>query len=315
MKLRVLITLLVIIGLVCSLVWWLQQPAVAEKEAAASLVSSSKAAESKISGGSPASNATKPEIVFESPVNRSGKNQPVTITQKGVNPTAQSLTTKSSKGIQFATAPAGAKEYLLGRIPIINKAEGNGRRGMPTDDNFDLEPPLVYNFLDLSVLANGGSMTDSISKLQAPGAYYIVDVGGVPVQGMAVLSNGAGGFMVPAVGTGSSKAAEISGAMKYLAGLDAVQKGYYEAHLFNFNAFVSASEPRVLAIWLKSNSDGPDLIYTLSTSTTGLNPRASSVSPNTLFTVDEFRTVAGTIALQQIADRNAAAAARGTPTQ
>ena len=291
MKLRVLITLLVIIGLVCGLVWWLQQPTEAAKEAVSSLVASPKSADTIENGSSSQSNPSKPEIVFVAPVT---KNDPVAESSSNSGPTnlaqiskpnGSSLAGLSKKGLNFGVPSEEIRQFASTLLPSIGK-----RHNLTSLESLQLEGPLpIYDLY--STLAKGGSPSDAAFQNSY---YYLVDDSGNAIDGF-----GAAARISSVVSTyPTSSYGLIKTGLQNLGGQEQVQAGSYEARLALFGDVTQA-------IWLKSATGDSDLYYVIRRVTS-----QPPIQAGTLLSAGDFLGVVGSI----VQNRAAAVMSRGRAT-
>jgi len=121
-------------------------------------------------------------------------------------------------------------------------------------------PHLVYDLRAEAIARGGGLETATLSGLR-----YLVEDGNRTVAAAEVSLDGAGSATVLANLNYGPYVQATAQALTEVATLTAVAAGSYEVRLLRFAAIY------LMALWLRSDSGGADIIYPLAPAPTGLN--------------------------------------------
>lgn len=122
------------------------------------------------------------------------------------------------------------------------------------------QPHLVYDLRAEAIAGGGGLETATLSGLR-----YLVEDGSTPVAAAEVSMDGTGSATALANLNYGPYVQATAEALTEVATLTAVAAGLYEVRLLRFAAIY------LMALWLRSDSGGADIIYPLAPAPTGLN--------------------------------------------
>jgi hypothetical protein len=227
--------------------------------------------------------AAKPSAIANA-LARQKDNEPST--NVSADPTA--ATAPSGKIVHLASAPSEYNNFAVADIPRISKL----RHLSP--DGIQLEQPIPYYAASSNVkaiLAQGGNYSDAPFK---DNYYYIMDdSSGAAVYGFDVGPDFNGGGGLREYGGGPSSAAQIRDGLQYLAGLPQVKAGAFETSMMSVDDIV--------AFWLKSQSGGDDLFYTLTPIIGGGNQ--PNIPSTTLLTGKDFQSIVSAVMAARVASQ------------
>jgi hypothetical protein len=163
--------------------------------------------------------------------------------------------------LHFATEPPknGAVLVQQGLDRLAVRKSPLSGRGLDFSKLQVQQPHAVYDLRADAIANNGG-----LASATASGFRYLVDAGGTHVAAAEVVPNAAGTATLLANLNYGRFVEATARAMTQVAKLAPVSAGSYEVRLLRCSAIA------LMALWLKSDSGGDDIIYPLAPAPGGL---------------------------------------------
>jgi hypothetical protein len=178
-----------------------------------------------------------------------------------MNPISRFESKETNMPLHFATEPPknGAALVEQGLTRLSKRPNVLSGRGVDFTKLQVQQPHAVYDLRADAVAAGGG-----LASATASGVRYMVDAGGTHVAAAEVVANPSGtGTILANLNYGRFVEATAR-AMTQTATLAAVSTGSYEVRLLRFSAIA------LMALWLKPDAAGSDIIYPLDPAPAGL---------------------------------------------
>lgn len=188
--------------------------------------------------------------------------------------------------IHFVGAPTNGTQLVVeGLTRLSARKSPLSGRGLDFSALQLTEPHAVYD-LRADVVAAGGGLESASTT----GVRYLVYGGGAPVAAAEVHVDAQGNAALLANLNYGPYVEATAQALTQVAKLQAVTAGSYEARVLRFSAIA------LMALWLKSESGGPDIVYPLAPAPPGLQAEQP-------YAVDAFLAAIRPLAQQRAANR------------
>ena len=174
--------------------------------------------------------------------------------------------------IRFAAAPPNGTETVRAGLDRMALRENKPPALRAVDLNaVTLDPPHAIYDLHAEEIASGGGLETA----NATGFRYLVAANGGSIAAAEVLTDANGkAALLANLNYGPFVEATAKG-FAQVASLDAVSRGNYEARVLRFSAI------GLMAIWLKADAGGADIIYPLA-------PAPPMLTANQSYTAEAF---------------------------
>lgn len=173
--------------------------------------------------------------------------------------------------IHFATEPINGTALVeKGLSRVAARTSPLSARGVDFSA-LQVQPPHAVYDLRADVVAHGGGLESA----RASGFRYLVGAGGANIAAAEVLADATGTATLLANLNYGPFVEATARALSQVATLTSVSAGSYEVRLLRFSAIA------LLALWLKPDSGGADIIYPLA-------PAPAGVQAEHPYSADEF---------------------------
>lgn len=173
--------------------------------------------------------------------------------------------------LHFATEPKNGTALVQNALNKL-ATRPSPLSGRALDFNaLQVQPPHAVYDLRADAIANGGGLASA----KASGFRYLVETGGANIAAAEVLADAGGNATLLANVNYGPYVEATARALAQVATLSAVGAGSYEVRLLRFSAIA------LMALWLKPDSGGADIIYPLAPAPDGLQAERA-------YSVDEF---------------------------
>ncbi len=163
--------------------------------------------------------------------------------------------------LHFATEPRNGTALVFDGLNKISTRKSSPLASRAVDFNaLHVDQPHAVYDLRADVIAGGGNLTSASTT----GFRYIVEGGGANVAAAEVLTDATGTATLLANLNYGPYVEATARALTQVATLASVSSGSYEVRLLRFSAIA------LMALWLKADSGGADIVYPLSPAPTGV---------------------------------------------